>query len=118
MSADFYVRYLEGYTLEKENSLTIYGSNLKDYQLVSPKTGGYFEIEKMLLMFENFANGLFVGSPNVGQLLGGKKMYGYNITRLFSISIRFGCNGYFWRNWNKDYNLSNHFLCSIVTNWY
>jgi esterase/lipase superfamily enzyme len=50
MSADFYVRYLEGYTLEKENSLTIYGSNLKRIILFHTKTGGYFEIEKMLLM--------------------------------------------------------------------
>ncbi len=111
ISTDFYVRYLEGYSLEKENSLIVFGANLKDYQLVSPKTGGYFEIEKNAAdLFENFANGSFSGTPNVGQLLGGKKCMGITTASdYFQFPTDLDAVGVFGSTGTKDYNISNHF---------
>jgi hypothetical protein len=109
--ADFYIRYLEGYSLEKENSLIIFGSNLKDYQLVSPKIGCYFEIEKNTAdLFENFGNGLFNGAPSIGQLLGGKKCMGLTTSSdFFQFPSDIDALGVFGSSGTKDYNLSNHF---------
>ena len=111
MSAPFYVRYLEGYTLNLENSIQLFGANFQDYQLVSPKVGGYFEIVKNPSdLFQNFTNGLFVGAPAIGTLLGGKQCTGIETTLdyfqlpsdLDAISV-FGATG------TKDYTLSQHF---------
>lgn len=116
MSAEFYVRYLEGYSLEKENSLTIFGHNLKDFQLISPKVGGYFEIEKNAQdLFENFTNGSFGGLPNVGQLLGGKKCMGMTTTSdYFQFPSDLDAIGVFGPAGTKDYNLSNHFYIASL----
>jgi hypothetical protein len=66
LSAAFYVRYLNGYNLELENSLEMIGSGFKSFQLPSPKTGGYFELTKNLAdVFENFVNGTTVGAPKL-----------------------------------------------------
>ena len=111
MSAPFYVRYLEGYTLNLENSIQLFGANFQDYQLVSPKVGGYFEIVKNPSdLFQNFTNGIFVGAPAIGTLLGGKQCTGIETTLdyfqlpsdLDAISV-FGATG------TKDYTLSQHF---------
>lgn len=111
LSADFYVRYLEGYSLELENSLTIFGGNLKDFQLISPKIGGYFEIEKTAQdLFENFSNGSFSGSPEVGELLGGKKCMGIQTSSdYFQFPNDLDAVGVFGATGTKDYNISNWF---------
>jgi hypothetical protein len=86
--------------------------------LFPPKTGGYFEIEKMLIYLKILPMVLFVGSPNVGQLLGGKKMGIITSLDYFQYPSDLDAIGIFGATGTKDYNLSNHFLCSIVTNWY
>jgi hypothetical protein len=64
LSAAFYVRYLNGYNLELENSLEMIGSGFKSFS--SHKTGGYFELTKNLAdVFENFVNGTTVGAPKL-----------------------------------------------------
>jgi len=112
MSADFYVRYLEEYTLERKNSLNIYGKNLKDYQLVSPRIGGYFELERTATdLFENFASGTFNGSPQVSALLGGKKCMKIETpSDYFQLPKDLDAQGVFGTNGQKDYNLSNWFF--------
>ena len=111
MSAPFYVRYLDGYSLELENSLTLTGANFQDYQLVSPKVGGYFEIVKNPSdLFQNFANGTFVGSPTIGTLLGGKQCTGIETSLdYFQLPSDIDAIGVFGSTGTKDYTLSQHF---------
>lgn len=116
LGAEFYVRYLEGYTLEKENSLTIFGGNLKDFQLISPKIGGYYELEKNAQdLFENFSNGSFSGSPEVGRLLGGKKcMATQTSSDYFQFPNDLDARGLVGIDGMKDYNISNWFYISTL----
>ena len=111
LDAEFYVRYLEGYTLEKENSLTIFGGNLKDFQLISPKIGVYYELEKNAQdLFENFTNGSFSGSPVIG-LLGGKKCMGIQTSSdYFQFPSDLDARGIVGIDGMKDYNISNWFF--------
>lgn len=111
MSAPFYVRYLDGYSLELENSLTLSGANFRDYQLVSPRVGVYFEIIKDTSdLFENFANGTYVGTPQIGTLLGDKKCMGIETSLdYFQLPSDIDAIGVFGSTGNKDYSLSQHF---------
>ena len=111
MSAPFYVRYLDGYSLELENSLTLTGANFRDYQLVSPKVGGYFEIiKKASDLFENFTNGTYVGNPQIGALLGGKQCMAIETgLDYFQLPSDLDAIGVFGSTGNKDYSLSQHF---------
>jgi len=105
---DFYVTHLDGYGLNRENSLNIYGSNLKDYQLISPKTGGYFELEKNGQdLFENFAKGTFSGNPYLGELKGGIKCMGITTTSdYFQLPPDIDARGIFGTDGNKNYNIA------------
>ena len=116
LDAEFYVRYLEGYTLEKENSLTIFGGNLKDFQLISPKIGAYYELEKNAQdLFENFTNGSFSGSPVVGDLLGGKKCMGIQTSSdYFQFPSDLDARGIVGIDGMKDYNISNWFFIPSI----
>jgi hypothetical protein len=111
MSAPFYVRYLDGYSLELENSLTLTGANFRDYQLVSPKVGVYFEIIKNASdLFGNFANGTYVGTPQIGALLGDKKCMGIETSLdYFQLPSDLDAIGVFGATGTKDYTLSQHF---------
>lgn len=104
----FYITHLEGYTLQKENSLKIFGNNLKDYQLVSP-VGGYFELEKNASdLFGNFANGSFFGSPQIGVLLNGKRcMKIETSSSYFQFPSDIDALGIFGNNGMKNYNISS-----------
>ena len=115
LDAEFYVRYLEGYTLEKENSLTIFGGNLKDFQLISPKIGAYYELEKNAQdLFENFTNGSFSGSPVIG-LLGGKKCMGIQTSSdYFQFPSDLDARGIVGIDGMKDYNISNWFFIPSI----
>ena len=116
LDAEFYVRYLEGYTLEKENSLTIFGGNLKDFQLISPKIGVYYELEKNAQdLFENFSNGTFSGTPEVGVLLGGKKCMGIQTSSdYFQFPSDLDARGIVGIDGMKDYNISNWFFIPSI----
>lgn len=116
LDAEFYVRYLEGYTLEKENSLTIFGGNLKDFQLISPKIGVYYELEKNAQdLFENFSNGTFSGTPEVGVLLGGKKCMGIQTpSDYFQYPTDLDARGIVGIDGMKDYNISNWFFIPSI----
>jgi hypothetical protein len=111
MSAPFYIRYLDGYSLELENSITLTGFNFRDYQLVSPKVGGYFDIVKNASdLFENFTNGTYVGTPQIGALLQGRKCMSIQTALdYFELPSDLDAIGVFGSTGNKDYNLSQHF---------
>ena len=111
LSSPFYIRYLEGYSLNLENSIQLFGANFQDYQLVSPKAGGYFEIVKNHSdLFQNFANGTFVGSPTKGTLLGGKQCTGIETSLdYFQLPSDLDAIGVFGATGTKDYTLSQHF---------
>ena len=111
LSSPFYIRYLEGYSLNLENSIQLFGANFQDYQLVSPKVGGYFEIVKNPSdLFQNFANGTFVGSPTKGTLLGGKQCTGIETSLdYFQLPSDLDAIGVFGATGTKDYTLSQHF---------
>lgn len=116
LSSEFYVRYLEGYSIEKESSLSLFGFNLKDYQLVSPQNGGYFELEKNGSdLFQNFANGSFSGTPLLGDYLAEKKcMQITTINDYFTFPSDITATGLFGSDGAKNYNLSNHFYINAL----
>ena len=115
LGTDFYVRYLEGYTLNQENSLTIYGDNLKDYQLISPKIGGYYEIEKNGQdLFENFANGSFSGSPIFGTLGDKKCLQIVTSSDNFTLPSDLDARGIFGSDGLHDYTISTWFYVNAL----
>jgi len=62
LSSVFYVSSLQGYTLNPDNVLEIYGSKFLDSQFVSPKTGGHFELKQNYSdVFENITSGNAIG---------------------------------------------------------
>lgn len=103
----FYVSHLEGYTLGRENSLKIFGNNFKNFQLISP-IGGYFELEKNGSdLFENFVSGSFVGAPQVGELLDGRRcMKIQSSLDYFQFPSDIDALGIFGSNGMKNYNIS------------
>ncbi|WP_169628009.1 LamG-like jellyroll fold domain-containing protein [Flavobacterium soli] len=64
---EFYISHLQGYTLERENQLDIYGDKLTQSLYPFPRVGGYWELSRNFSdIFENFING-----SGVGGLIGG-----------------------------------------------
>ena len=59
----FYVKSLQAYTANPENSIEISGGKFLDSQFVFPKVGGHFELQKNYSdVFENLASGTLVGT--------------------------------------------------------
>jgi hypothetical protein len=111
-SGTFYVTALEGYTLERENSVAIYGSNLLDASIISPKTGGYFELTKNTSdLFQNFSSGNYIGTPAAASIVGGNlSLLITGTTQGFQLPItgggRLGASDIFGTDGLKKYTLS------------
>jgi hypothetical protein len=110
ISAPFVLRYLEGYSLERENSLAMFGSNFKEYQLISPKIGAYFEMNRNASdFFENFASGVYYGAPAVGVIVGKNKSTEIKTTSdYFQLPNDLDAIGVFGSTGTKDYNIGQH----------
>lgn len=120
LSAPFQVRYLNGWTFERGNSVEITGYGFKEYQLISPKTGAYFEmLSNASDLFENFASGTFIGTPSIGSAIGGEQCMVINTgttisTQAFRLPNDLDALGVFGNGGNKNFNLSGHVYISAL----
>lgn len=111
----FYIRYINGYNVQKWNSIELNGLGFKDYQIISPKTGAYYELlSNAADYFDNFASGSYQGTPTIGGALGDEQCMLINTgttttTQSFRLPpSQLDALGVFGAAGDKDFNLSGH----------
>jgi hypothetical protein len=117
LSVPFYVRYLNVYSPETSNSIEMVGANLKDYSIISPKTGNYNELlSNASDYFDNFGSGVYINNPQVGGSVGNQQCMVINATnQYFRTHSSLNALGIFGNTGAKDYNISLHYyLPSII----
>ncbi|OCK42532.1 hypothetical protein BA195_10170 [Tenacibaculum soleae] len=68
--SSFRIKNLESYSAEPENFILVNGQGFRDSQFISPKIGGYWELNKNDNdIFENFIGGKYVGQPLIGDVV-------------------------------------------------